>query len=226
MNRIGPTAHAPRPRNQTLRTPGNGLPLCPRARSAGIFRLKDSHLVLMAARPTRQAPDYANTKRRPPVFPREKAHSTREIRFWVFTAMKSMRSCWNGVGNRTGTRTLQGVGGFANSFDCQDGARSRGRTGTPLREPDFESGASANSAIRANLLIEGIKLLRFPRQSQPKHGKGFSKVSPAVRGRFPPLTETACIKNAVPCGRSARPPACGKPLGAGRGTLEAHAASV
>ena len=32
-----------------------------------------------------------------------------------------------------------------------DGARREGRTPTLLREPDFESGASASSAIRAKV---------------------------------------------------------------------------
>jgi len=32
---------------------------------------------------------------------------------------------------------------------CADGAQREGRTPTLLREPDFESGASASSAIRA-----------------------------------------------------------------------------
>ena len=33
------------------------------------------------------------------------------------------------------------------------GAQREGRTPTPLREPDFESGASASSAIRAHLSL-------------------------------------------------------------------------
>ncbi len=36
------------------------------------------------------------------------------------------------------------------------GARREGRTPTPAREPDFESGASASSAIRAILLNHEI----------------------------------------------------------------------
>ncbi len=42
--------------------------------------------------------------------------------------------------------------GFARSVSqlaCPSGARREGRTPTLLREPDFESGASASSAIRA-----------------------------------------------------------------------------
>ena len=34
-------------------------------------------------------------------------------------------------------------------YSLRDGARRGDRTLTPLREPDFESGASTNSAIRA-----------------------------------------------------------------------------
>ena len=39
-----------------------------------------------------------------------------------------------------------------------DGARREGRTPTLLREPDFESGASASSAIRASLPQEHVFL--------------------------------------------------------------------
>ena len=47
-------------------------------------------------------------------------------------------------------------------------ARNRNRTCTPLRKPDFESGASTNTAIRAlhgcniTLLIVFIKILTKP----------------------------------------------------------------
>ena len=42
--------------------------------------------------------------------------------------------------------------------DRLDGARREGRTPTLLREPDFESGASASSAIRASLPQEHVFL--------------------------------------------------------------------
>jgi hypothetical protein len=50
------------------------------------------------------------------------------------------------------------------SARCADGAQREGRTPTLLREPDFESGASASSAIRAypfqkaNLLITKLSM--------------------------------------------------------------------
>ena len=47
-------------------------------------------------------------------------------------------------------------------------ARNRNRTCTLLRKPDFESGASTNSAIRAKLFLKGLQYYRI-NPYQPKY---------------------------------------------------------
>ena len=49
---------------------------------------------------------------------------------------------------------------FIDSHSIFDGARREGRTPTLVKEPDFESGASASSAIRAMMSYHGFYLIK------------------------------------------------------------------
>jgi Fe-S cluster biosynthesis and repair protein YggX len=93
------------------------------------------------------------------------------------------------------------------------GARREGRTPTLLREPDFESGASASSAIRAKPKSRGAtsnmksnkgqssKAPGYPSFIWRKGGARILENSASLKGGLSHMTEVQCVT----CGQAGEP---------------------